>query len=848
MKVLTHLCYILIFLLVFSANASYGANIDVNAPTAYAAPDGLCSLVEAIENSNNDASVHADCTAGLGPDVITLLVDVELDGTAIFDHNGPNGLPSITSEIFIEANNRTISRSDTAPEFRIFHVADTGILTLNRATISGGIMNLGFEDGGGIYNEGTLNVLESTVSQNKVMSIFPSGGGIYNIGTLTIINSLLTHNDAVDDTFSNGGGIYNALDNTVTIINSQIENNTANDGGGLWTAGETTIQNSVFKENTARENGGAIIMFGGTPAPIYEVNNTTFDNNMASEGGGAILNGNDNTKIFRSFFLNNTLTDSGTGGAIGNIGGIISITASLFEGNQALGTAVGGAISNTLLGEIHLTGSYVSNNMCATNGGGLYTSLANFFITDSVIEGNQANTGGGFYHAPSNVDGFFIERSTILNNTADSLGGGGAAEGNQSTSYITNSTLTGNTAPNFGGALGLNAGGQIDLLHTAIADNMSVDFTNSVGGFNAFAGTTNIGSTIIANNLNRDCSATSSSASLDYNITTGPAGGIPPDRWCSFIPLQPNDLTDTDPLFEPLAQNGNLGPTYLLKPLSPAANAIPADCPAELDGVDQRGVARPAGSCDIGPVSDEIAILPEIYFNLPSSIIDNEATLGGVHQVDIVVDNILGTVTSPAMELTLYIGVQGTAALDTDYNTSIDIPSMITINPGNWPMPGTSSVLQIDISTIDDLLIEGTETIEFSISHTGPGVLGAQTTHTVSILDDEDPFTLFPLFPAVSSNINTVSVENASTGGRVAIIWGYEPGSVILGGSTCNGIELGIKKPKLLKILTADSEGSAQYDLFIPLIGDFEFSILMQALDIDSCALSEVIENIIRSL
>jgi len=848
MNLLFRLSYIFVLLLFFSVSASYAANITVNAATPYAAADGLCSLIEAIDNANDNSLIHADCAAGTGPDIITLLFDVNLDGSVIFSENGPNGLPSFIDETFLEGNNHTIRREITAPPFRIIHVGTTGNLTLNRVTITGGLMNIGFDNGGGIYNAGTLNVLESSIVQNEVSSIFPSGGGIYNIGPLTVINSSISDNIAEDDTFSSGGGIYNVLDTSITMVNAWIENNIANDGGGLWTSGQTSIQNSTFKDNTARENGGAIVLFGSLSNPLYEINNSTFDNNMAAEGGGAIANGNDNTQIFGSIFVNNKLTDSGSGGAIENFLGTISITASVFDNNQAMGTAVGGAVSNLSLGVITMTGTIVRNNVCDTKGGGLYTSLANFFVTDSVIDSNHADLGGGFYNAPSNVDGFFIERSTIINNSATTFGGGGLAEGNLSTTYITNSTVTGNQSPNFGGGLMLNSGGRIDLLHSAVVDNTSTQFINSVGGFNAFAGTTNIGSSIIANNLNTDCSATSSSVSLDYNITTGPSGGIPPDRWCSFIPLQSNDRTGTDPLFEPLAQNGNLGKTYLLQPLSPAIDAIPADCPTELNGVDQRGVARPSGSCDIGPVTDEIAILPEIYFELTSSVIDNEGTFVGPHLVDMVIDNTSGTIASPAMDLTLYLGVQGTAALDTDYMSSVTTPTVITINSGNWPAPGTSSVMQIDVSVIDDLLVEGIETIEFSVTHTGPGVLGAQTTHTVTIIDDEEPFTLLPLFPALASNINLLAVENASAGGKVAIIWGYQPGSVILDGSTCNGVELGIKKPKLLKILTAELDGTGEYNLYIPLMGDFEFVILMQAIDINTCTLSEVIENIIQSI
>ena len=46
-------------------------------------------------------------------------------------------------------------------------------------------------DGGGIRNEGTLNLVRSTVYDNRASA---SGGGIYNAGTLTVADSTLSGN------------------------------------------------------------------------------------------------------------------------------------------------------------------------------------------------------------------------------------------------------------------------------------------------------------------------------------------------------------------------------------------------------------------------------------------------------------------------------------------------------------------------------------------------------------------------------------------------------------------------------------------------------------------------------
>ena len=53
-------------------DAKLHATITVNTNIPKINPDGLCSLIEAIVNANDDAATHADCAAGSGADVIEL--------------------------------------------------------------------------------------------------------------------------------------------------------------------------------------------------------------------------------------------------------------------------------------------------------------------------------------------------------------------------------------------------------------------------------------------------------------------------------------------------------------------------------------------------------------------------------------------------------------------------------------------------------------------------------------------------------------------------------------------------------------------------------------------------------
>ncbi len=745
---------VFIWLLAISLIPQYttrAVDFSITAPTANVVADGLCSLIEAIDNANADAVVHADCPAGAGADTLTLTANIVLNAVNGIVGNGATGLPAITSDITIEGASFGVYRDATAPEFRILAVDAGGNLTLNQIVIDGGRLASGFVNGGGIYTAGTLTITESTVQNNTIAGIFPSGGGIYatNTAVTTLTNTLVQNNIADNgdpaQVFDFGGGIYNL--GALTLTNATVQNNiAAENGGGIWSSGDTIINNSVISDNTAQLGGGLNNSLS-QPGTIFRINNTIFANNTATGngaggGGGAIFNGSDDIQIYGSTFTGNIVRSNGVGGAIENFTGDMQITASVFEGNQALDTAVGGAIGNLQLGEITMRGSIIRGNSSQNNAGGLYTTLAPFNIFDSLITGNTAQgSGGGLYEDASNVDGFTIQRTTISNNSAGFVGGGIGRVGNQSTTRIINSTITGNTSQTLGGGVGMNAGGDIELIHTTIAQNTTTLFANSVGGVDLFAGTGRLQGTIIADNLNTDCSATNQSTSLGYNVSSSPSGGIPTDRWCSFIPLDPTDLPATNPLLQPLANNGSIGTSYDLQAGSPAIDIAPVDCPAILNGVDQRGVPRPAGSCDAGALSSDNVILPLIYFTTPSTIFDTEGTATGAQTVELIIDNTAGTFNTPTtVPLTVYVSQVGSAANGVDFTSTQPATLTLTFNAGNFPAPGTSNTVQFTYDVIDDLIVEGDETLTMQLIVTGPGVLDAtRSTHRISIIDDDSP-------------------------------------------------------------------------------------------------------------
>ncbi len=225
------------------------------------------------------------------------------------DTDGQNALPSITSEITIKSDTtgipRTIERDaslrasvtnacggTSAQQFRIFHIASGGNLTLEDLVIQNGCASTVVGGGGFLNNEGTTTVTNSTIRDN---SSGTNGGGFHNniLATITVTNSTISGNLT-----SFGGGFYNV--GTATVTNSTISGNSADfssapstpTGGGFYNEGITTVTNSTISGNSGNTDGGG----GFYSSQILTINNSIV---AASTSRGnclhiGTLNGNNN--------------------------------------------------------------------------------------------------------------------------------------------------------------------------------------------------------------------------------------------------------------------------------------------------------------------------------------------------------------------------------------------------------------------------------------------------------------------------------------------------------------------------------------------------------------------------
>ncbi len=258
--------------------------------------NGGCTMTDAIEAANTDSAVGS-CTAGSGADIIRLTGDVSLNSA---HGGGYSGLPAVTTEITVEGNGFTVSRTG-AQNFRILENTTTGDLRLEDVTLTGGYLDQGIGDndaGGAIFNSGVLTIEGSVITGNES---FDAGGGIFNEGTVTLFNSTLSHNTTEED----GGGIYSDFGAVTTVIDSEVSHNYSfwNGSGifayeGSYPDQGISIINSTVSYN---EHDGVTIFYA------YSTNALVIENSTISGNGndGMYVLGYRGIDVSNSTFANN---------------------------------------------------------------------------------------------------------------------------------------------------------------------------------------------------------------------------------------------------------------------------------------------------------------------------------------------------------------------------------------------------------------------------------------------------------------------------------------------------------------------------------------------------------------
>jgi hypothetical protein len=244
-------------ILTLSGSALLCAGSAIALPTAAQAqvaatvPCSETALVSAVNAANAAGGGTITLTAGC---TYSLTSSHGNDGT-----NGPDGLPVITTPITFEGNANTLTRSSTAPAFRIAQVGSTGGLTLKSVTVTGGSATAtGHNNGGGILNFGALTLTGSQLNSNSAGG---QGGGAYSSGAAAA--ATFTSSTIKSNTANQTAGIA-SVGATLTLTSSTVTLNAAtNQPGGLYSSGTATLNTSSVTANTPTNCTGSPNPIGG---------------------------------------------------------------------------------------------------------------------------------------------------------------------------------------------------------------------------------------------------------------------------------------------------------------------------------------------------------------------------------------------------------------------------------------------------------------------------------------------------------------------------------------------------------------------------------------------------------
>lgn len=345
--------------------------------------DAFATISDGVTNANPGGTVHiAD---GVGP------------------YTGPaNRGITINKDLTIIGQSPAGTVIDAQGQGRIFYINSGVTVNLYNLTLKNGYLNP--DNGGAIYNAGTLTVTGCTFTNNTALKsvsgggyvIGGSGGAIYNAGYLTVTGSIFT-----DNTADNGGG---AIENagTSTVISSTFANNQAPCGGAIDNPNTCTltVTDSIFNNNAAEEEGGAIYNFAGT----LTVTGSIFTGNVLTNllSGNIIFGGSAISNVFGNsaqVHFNQIVGNSPSGGEISSIGAVMDATFNWWGSNSSPAGEIASKSGGTVLFDpwIILT---VTANPTTINFGGTSQITADL-LHDSSLAHTYHNPADG--HVPDGI-------------------------------------------------------------------------------------------------------------------------------------------------------------------------------------------------------------------------------------------------------------------------------------------------------------------------------------------------------------------------------------------------------------------------------------------------------------
>ena len=403
------------------------------------------------------------------------------------------------------------------------------ITTIGNATVSGSnFVNNSGRWGGAISatgaelrkNSSTLTVSNTIFKDNSALyagAVYIWGSN-YNIADCVFDNNTAFGKGNMTPNNNNGGALVVSQVSrfnepiTGTISGSKFTNNKAQYGGAAYfNKGFVTITDSVFENNIATAEGGAVgfshasvkdlvvsinnSSFVGNKAPVAgaiftnvdsKITNSNFINNSAAKIGGAICNVNDLT-VENSKFVNNTPqaihnskelhlgieTFTDLQNAIDLVDGILTLDSDIAMTDDEAANFVNGVIINK---NIRIDGK--GHTIDAKNLGRIFSIGEGFAVTltNATLINGKAVEGGAIYNDGS----LTLSDVKLSDNAADGYGG---AVFNNGHLVVGNSVFDSNDIVNRGSASVDYGGAAIYNWYDGILTVSGSNFTNNIKNY-----------------------------------------------------------------------------------------------------------------------------------------------------------------------------------------------------------------------------------------------------------------------------------------------------------------------------------------------------------------------------
>jgi len=339
-------------------------------------------------------------------------------------------------------------------------ISSTGSLLLGDDSIIRG--NTAAAEGGGVYGLGDVRINpDASVWSNSAAN----GAGIY-LGSNTtnrVYGTVETNNATFD-----GGGLYvDGSSDVITTSGSFINNNSAGqDGGGVYiraSSSSVSFRGGIsLYQNTADNNGGGLYVVAVSANTNVTVEAPSFSGNRSVAGGGIYYDSGSlggTLHILYSILVNNVASGDGGGIYIGGTQALAELT--LTEGsivrNDASGHGGGLYVANG--SNFVVTDSSIRLNSATDHGGGVYLENGAWLSSSNTeFATNSAFRGGGMYLDSSVTTSprAVLENLSIVKDNTATYGAGAYLAGNigkPAQLAMFDGSFTGNDASSLSGAI-----------------------------------------------------------------------------------------------------------------------------------------------------------------------------------------------------------------------------------------------------------------------------------------------------------------------------------------------------------------------------------------------------------